>query len=239
MLKRSRSATTVLPADFPQDFLDNIMKRRGRLHVFDRIEPRRTALLVIDMQNAWLRPGAAWEQPAARAIVPNVNRLARATRAAGGLVVWIQATHAREGKNYWATFFDNFTRENRLEGSLALTEGHPDHDLYYKLDLASHDVIVKKLRFSPFIHGSSDIEQTLRSRGIDTVIVCGTRTNVCCETTARDAMMLDFKVFMVSDATAAASEREHIAGLMTVFKVFGDVRPTGEIIGLLEAGTPK
>jgi ureidoacrylate peracid hydrolase len=230
----------VLPTDYPQDFLDDIMRRRGRLHVFDRIEPRQTALLVVDMQNAWLRRGAAWEQPAARTIVPNVNRLARSTRTAGGLIVWIQATHAREGKDYWATFFDNFTHpENRVEGSLAITDGHPDHALYPELEVAPQDLIVHKLRFSPFIRGSSEIECILRSRGIDTVIVCGTRTNVCCETTARDAMMLDFKVFMVSDATAAASEREHIAGLMTVFQVFGDVRTTDEIVSLLEAGAPR
>jgi ureidoacrylate peracid hydrolase len=123
--------------EFPKEFLDNIIQRRGRLHVFDRIEPRRTALLVIDMQNAWLRPGAAWEQPPARAIVPNVNRLARAMRQAGGIVVWIQATHAREGKDYWAMFFENFTRpETRAEGSLALTVGHPDHALYPELEVS-------------------------------------------------------------------------------------------------------
>jgi ureidoacrylate peracid hydrolase len=228
------------PVEFPKDFLDSIIKRRGRLNVFARIEPWRTALLVVDMQNAWLRPGAPWEQPAARAIVPNVNRLARVTRTAGGLVVWIQATHAREGKDYWATFFDNFTRpENRKEGSLAITEGHPDHALYSELEIKAGDPIVRKLRFSPFIRGSSDLETMLRSHDMDTVIICGTRTNVCCESTARDAMMLDFKVFMVSDATAAASEREHLAGLMTVFQVFGDVRTTDEIVALLEAGTAR
>jgi ureidoacrylate peracid hydrolase len=224
--------------EFPPDFLDNIIKRRGRLRVFDCIVPQKAALLVIDMQNAWLRPGAAWEQPAARAIVPNVNKLAAATRAAGGHVVWIQATHAREGKDYWATFFDNFTRtENRAEGSLALTDGHPDHELYKELETRDGDLFVPKLRFSPFIQGSSNIDAQLRARGIDTVIITGTRTNVCCETTARDAMMLDYKVFMVEDATAAASDLEHLAGLMTVYQVFGDVRSTSEILDLLHANT--
>lgn len=225
------------PVEFPQDFLDNILKRRGRFHVFDWIEPRRTALLVIDMQNAWLMPGAPWEQPAARAIVGNVNRLASTLRAAGGLVVWIQATHAVQGKDYWAMFFDHFTSpECRGDGSRALTVGDPDHELYPDLQVERSDLIVRKLRFSPFIRGSSKLETQLRRRGIDTVVIAGTRTNVCCETTARDAMMLDFKVFMVSDATAAASPREHLAGLMTVFQVFGDVRTSEEIVDLIRAG---
>ena len=223
--------------EFPPDFLDNILERRGRLNVFDCIEPQRTALLVVDMQNAWLRPGAAWEQPAARGIVPNVNRLARTARAVGSPVIWIQATHAAEGKDHWRIFFDNFTKpENRAAASLALTEGHPEHALYAGLDVDAGDLFVRKLRFSPFIQGSSEIELLLRRRGIDTVVISGTRTNVCCESTARDAMMLDFRVFMVSDATAAATEREHLAGLMTVYQVFGDVRTTEEIVALLEAG---
>jgi len=95
---------------------------------------------------------------------------------------------------------------------------------------------VRKRRFSPFIAGSSNLEALLRDRAIDTVIITGTRTNVCCETTARDAMMLDFKAVMVSDATAAASELEQMAGLMTVFQVFGDVRTTDEVVALIEQG---
>jgi ureidoacrylate peracid hydrolase len=101
-----------------------------------------------------------------------------------------------------------------------------------------HDPVPKR-RFSPFIQGSSELEAILRARGIDTVVISGTRTNVCCETTARDAMMLDFKTVVVADATAAATDLEHMAGLMTVFQVFGDVRTTDEVIGLLEKGETK
>ena len=134
-------------------------------------------------------------------------------------------------------FFDHFTAaENRAAGAAALTRGSPHHALYRELEVTPRDTVVPKRRFSPFIHGSSGLEAMLRARGIDTVVITGTRTNVCCETTARDAMMLDFRTVMVSDATAAASDLEHMAGLMTVFQVFGDVRTTGEVIGLLEKG---
>jgi ureidoacrylate peracid hydrolase len=192
------------------------------------------------MQNAWLERGAPWEVPSARGIVPNINRLARVLRACGGLVVWIQATNAPEGPDAWPMFFDHFTsRENSAAGAAALTRGSPYHGLYHELEILGDDAIVQKRRFSAFIQGSSGLEALLRQRGIDTVIVTGTRTNVCCETTARDAMMLDFKVVMVSDATAAASGIEHMAGLMTVFQVFGDVRTTDDIVGLLQQSETK
>lgn len=225
---------------FPPAFIDNILARRGRLHVFDSLVPRRSALLVIDMQNAWVEPGAPWEVPSARAIVPNINRLAQAMRSTGGMVVWIQATNTLAGAGAWPMFFDHFTApENRTAGAAALTRESPHHALYRDLEVLPHDPVVPKRRFSPFIQGSSDLEAILRARGIDTVVITGTRTNVCCETTARDAMMLDFRTVMVLDATAAASDLEHMAGLMTVFQVFGDVRTTVEVLGLLEKGDTK
>jgi ureidoacrylate peracid hydrolase len=222
---------------FPSWFIENILARRGRQHVFDALEPRRTALLVVDMQNAWLQPGAPWEVQTARAIVPNVNRLARALREHGGVVAWLQATNTSAGPDAWPMFFDHFTSAaNREAGENALAPGSPFHALYAELEVLPQDPCVRKRRFSPFIAGSSNLEALLRDRAIDTVIITGTRTNVCCETTARDAMMLDFKAVMVSDATAAASELEQMAGLMTVFQVFGDVRTTDEVVALIEQG---
>jgi ureidoacrylate peracid hydrolase len=73
----------------------------------------------------------------------------------------------------------------------------------------------------------------LKQRGIDTLLIAGTKTNVCCECTARDAMMLDFKVVLLSDCTAALSDDEQRATLENVIQQFGDVRTADEVLALL------
>ena len=78
--------------EIAQQAIDISMRRRGRVQPFVTIEPRKTALLVVDMQTGFLEPGAVAEMPAAREIVPNINRLANALRRAGGTVVWIVST---------------------------------------------------------------------------------------------------------------------------------------------------
>ena len=80
------------------------------------------------------------------------------------------------------------------------------------------------------------LERILRSLAIDTLLICGTKTNICCESTARDAMMLDFKVVMVSDGTAALSDEEHRMALENVIQQFGDVLTTDEIVARLVRG---
>ncbi|MGH8734664.1 MAG: isochorismatase family protein, partial [Burkholderiales bacterium] len=79
-----------------------------------------------------------------------------------------------------------------------------------------------------FIAGSSDIDAQLKSRGIDTLLVTGTVTNVCCESTARDAMMLDYRVIMLSDGNASLTDEEHAAALNNFLIFFGDVMSTDE-----------
>ena len=93
------------PPQLPAHVVDRVVFRRGRLHGFESIEPRKTALVVVDMQNVFCAKGAAVEVPAAREIVSNINRLARATRASGGVVVWIQMAVARWED--WALVLDN------------------------------------------------------------------------------------------------------------------------------------
>ena len=76
----------------PQSVKDRVIKRQGKLLSHDTIEAARTALVVVDMQNYFVAEGFAAEVPAARDIVPNINRMAKALRAAGGTVLWVQTT---------------------------------------------------------------------------------------------------------------------------------------------------
>ncbi|WP_150551304.1 cysteine hydrolase [Pandoraea soli] len=117
-----------------------------------------------------------------------------------------------------------------------LVDGHPGRALYPPLDVRDADEIVDKTRFSAFIQGSSDLHQRLAAPGIDTVIVTGTVTNVCCESTARDAMMLDYKVHFVADANAARTDDEHNATLCNMVLWFADVRTSDELLALVDVG---
>jgi ureidoacrylate peracid hydrolase len=81
--------------------------------------------------------------------------------------------------------------------------------------------------------GSSDLDAELKSRGIDTVLITGTATNVCCETTARDAMVRDYRVIMLSDGNATWTDEEHAATLNNFLLFFGDVMATNDAIARL------
>jgi ureidoacrylate peracid hydrolase len=215
----------------PEDVIAQVKAQRGRLNRYDRLLGPKTALVVIDMQNAFMLPGMPVEVPAAREIVPNVNKLAAATRAAGGKVVWVKM--CLEGQSEaWCVFFDGDPRRTTLS---ALTPGSRGFELHADLDVRHEDAIVVKRRFSAFIQGSSDIDRHLRNAGIDTVIIVGTLTNICCESSARDAMMLNYRLIFVADANAALSDAEHNATLTSMLRVFGDVPTTNETIALLSA----
>jgi len=222
------------PSELPDDITERMRVRRGRLHLFERLDVSRTALVVIDMQNAFLRPGAPSETPMARAIVPQINRLAQAVRAGGGVVAFAQGSFQPSGPEAWPLFFEHMVNPAFSAAILqALTPGHPDHELWPELDVQDGDVRVRKKRYSAFFPGACSLPEQLRERGVDTVIITGTLTNVCCEASARDAMMGDFKTVMVSDANAARSDAEHLAALVTLVQFFADVRSTNEVLAML------
>jgi len=213
-----------------REIVERVLARRGRLHLFERLDSKRTALLVIDMQNAFLAPGAPVEVPAARDIVPGINRLAAELRRRSVPVIWV--LHENRG---WSGFFDVFVAAERREASIAaLARGSEMQEPWPELRVENQDLHVSKNRYSALISGASDLENILRSRNIDTLLIAGTKTNVCCECTARDAMMLDFKVVMLSDCTAALSDEEHRATLENVIQQFGDVLTADETLALLD-----
>jgi ureidoacrylate peracid hydrolase len=222
-----------------RDVIERVLARRGKLNTIERLDAGKTALIVVDMQNCFLEPGAPVEVPQARDIVPAINRLAAATRDAGGTVVWIQMTHDDSDLETWSVFYERFAADKRMAHLEGLRAGSHMHALWPALETASGDLWVPKRRFSAFLPESSDLAKILRERGIENVAVVGTLTNVCCMTSALDAMMMNFRMLMVSDANATPVEDHHVATLNNVFEIFGDVRPTEEVITLLRAGAQQ
>jgi ureidoacrylate peracid hydrolase len=224
----------------PQSIIDRVVARHGREHVHDDLVPARTALVVVDMQNAFMLPGVA-HSPClmAQEIVPNINRLAEAVRATGGTVVWIKTTYTDETLESWSVLYGMIGPKGTEKRARALTAGSKGHELWPELDVRPQDLTVEKNRYSAFIQGSSELAAILRERGLDTLLITGTVTNVCCESTARDAMMLNFKTVMVSDGNAAVTDRDHNASLCGFYLTFGDVMSTDFAIGCLERNVRK
>ena len=222
-----------------QTTLDRMATRMGKLHPFDTIDPRKTALVVIDMQNYFVKPGHQSEVPLAREIVPNINRLAAELRRRGGHVVWVRNT-TNGTRESWSNNHRYLQKPERVERRLkAMDVGEDGYEFWHGNDMRPEDAKIDKKRFSAFIQGSSDIERHLRDRDIDALLITGTATNVCCESTARDAMMLNFKVIMVSDGLATHTDNEHNATLSNFYGQFGDVQTADEAVQSLERGDKK
>ena len=216
-----------------QEIVDRVLARRGRYHWFDRLEPKRTALVVIDMQEMFCAPGGPGEVPQARSITDALNALTRELRTMSVPVIWVlHANSQAAGGSDWELFFNHVVADEVRQRSLeSLTPGQ--QKVWSGLETDPRDIQIVKNRYSALISGSSSLERVLRSLGIDTVLIAGTKTNVCCEATARDAMMLDFKTVMVSDCCAALSDDEHRAALENIIQQFGDVMTADETLSAL------
>ena len=167
------------------------------------------------------------EVPTARGITPNINRLAEAFRHVGGKVIWVYTTLAEKGSDRDWVYLTDFVRAERREAiRAALRPGHEMHELWAELDVRPTDLLCAKDRFSPFSAGASDLDAMLKQAGISQLVIAGTLTNVCCECTARDAMMLNYHVSVVEDACAARTDEDHLRGLMTVGQLFAEIVTT-------------
>lgn len=216
-----------------QEILDRVMARRGRINLFETIEAAKTALVVIDMQNTFCAKGSPAEVAQSRGIVPYINKLTPKLRAKGVPVIWVlHANTQHDGKSDWDLFYNNVVAGDVRERTLA-SNAPENQSVYSELDVDSNDMIIVKNRYSALVPGASSLERVLRSMGIDTILIAGTKTNVCCESTARDAMMMDFKVTMLSDCCAALSDEEHRASLETIIQQFGNVLTSDQALQLM------
>jgi ureidoacrylate peracid hydrolase len=222
-----------------QEIVDRVLARRGRYHWFDELDPGRTALVIIDMQELFCAPGAPAEVPGSRDIVEPINTLTEQLRKIGVPVIWVLHANSQSGgRSDWELFFNYIVADDvREKTKQSLAPGR--QQVWSGLTVDGADTKVIKNRYSALIPGSSGLERLLRSLDIDTVLVAGTKTNICCEATARDAMMLDFKVVMVSDCCAALSDDEHRAALENMIQQFGDVMTGDEVLERLRRRTNR
>jgi ureidoacrylate peracid hydrolase len=227
-------------ATIPDHIVARTVARRGTAHPYAVLDPRRTALVVVDLQNGFMDDSIGFAAvAAARDIVPAVNRLAAALRAAGGGVFWIQNTHDERCLTEWSVAQEMSLPAMRDIRIGAMSEGTRGHELWPALDVRPEDERVKKYRYSAFLPGASELPQRLRARGFDTVLITGTVTNVCCESSARDAMMTNFRTIMVSDGNAANTQEEHDASLTAFYNIFGDVQDTDMLVAALQQQTAR
>ena len=220
----------------PASALARVAEFRAERHMFSEIDPRRTALVVVDLQNGFMAPGAPVEVPVAREIVPDVNRIARALREAGGMVAYLRFKTDGEALASWSAFYQfMFSPARRDEMASAFAPDAHHFALWPELDVQPADWIVDKTRYSAFVPGTCDLDARLERAGIDTLIITGTVTNCCCESTARDAMQRDFRVIFVSDGNAALTDADHNATLGNMVSLFADVMSTDEVLAALPA----
>lgn len=201
------------------------VSRRGRQHAFETIDPSRTALVVIDVV-----PFFADESAYVRGIVANVNALAGGLRSAGGTVAWVVPGYQEPSATEREFFGDVVAESYARSGG----DGEPAARLWSDLAVADDDLVAEKTARSAFFPGRSALPDLLADRGIDTVVVTGTVANVCVEASVRDAATLGYRVILVADAVAAMRDQDLNATLHVVYRSYGDVRSTSEVLGLIE-----
>jgi nicotinamidase-related amidase len=199
-------------------------ERRGRRHGFETLDPARTALVVIDLVAFFID-----ENEYARGIVPRVNELAAALRRAGGTVAWVVPAPWEPSAMKAEMLGPRIEKLYRNSGGT----GTPRERVWTGLATDDSDLYVEKTASSAFFPGRCSLHELLRDRGIDTVLITGTLANVCCEATARDASTLDYRTIVVADANAARRDQDLNATLYTIYRSYGDVRSTADVITLI------
>lgn len=203
------------------------------------VKPHRTAVVVVDMQKVFCEPTGALYVKNTASIIEPIQALLNTAREQGVAVIYLRHIVRGDGTDT-GRMRDLYPNVDQI-----LARGDPDVDVIDALKPASSDVIVDKLFYSGF--HNTDLDTILRARDIDTVVICGTVTNVCCETTIRDGVHREYKMIALSDANAAmdypdlgfgaisAEEIQRIS-LSTIAYEFGEVTTTADIIQRLRAG---
>jgi nicotinamidase-related amidase len=199
----------------------------------ERIDPAKTAMIVVDMQNDFVAPGGGLETPAARAMVPRLVEALQICRRAGIKVIYTTHVHRRDGSDMGL-----FAMHQPIANRSATVDGTWGVEIYPEVAPAAGEHVIKKHRYSGFF--GTDLDIILRGWGVDTVIISGTTTENCCHATARDAMFHNYRVVFLSDATATydypdrgygpmPNEQVHHATLVVLADSTAHVMPVAEM----------
>ena len=201
----------------------------------EKTDPGHAAVLIVDVQNDFCADNGAMHKEGrdlglVQAMVPRLARFIAEARDAGVPLVWIRNLYNRTPNWYLSEVWLE-QAERRRRGLYVERPVCPPDDWggdFYQIRPRPEDVIVTKHRFGAF--ENTDLELVLRSRGIRTVIMTGVATNVCVETTARQAFLKDYYVVFTSDCTATYTQPEHDAALGNIDNYFGQVATADDVV---------
>jgi ureidoacrylate peracid hydrolase len=208
-----------------------------------KVRPQHAALLVIDMQNDFCAPEGlvakgGRDVSAAQEMAGRLPELIAAARAAGVLVVFVRNVYSSDRNFYLSDVWLEQAARKQGGGYTSIpvcAAGSWEGDFYGAVRPEPGDPVVTKHRYSAFYN--TDLDTILRSHGVRTVIATGVSTNVCVETTVREAFVRDYYVVLVADGTAAYTPEEHDKTLKDVDRFFGEITTIADLKSLWAKGT--
>ncbi len=184
-----------------------------------QLNPDRAALLVIDMQNFFLDPSSPTFTCGGAAILPALKRLIAGFRRADRPVIYTRHVHNPNLSD--AGIMGWWWEGMCLDGS-------PESEVHNDIAPLSNDSVILKHRYSAFYN--TDLETVLRCLNVEDIVVSGIMTNLCCESTTRDAYYRDYRMFFLADGTGAVNEEMHLASLLNLAFGFAYVTSCDEVM---------
>jgi len=193
------------------------------------VNPKDTAILVIDLQKGFVNEGAFCEVPAARKMLPRLQRLIDVCKKQSIPVIYTRMSHqfirSTVYPDLWPSHF-------HADGSPILVPGSKEFELIEELKVEEGDILLDKDRYSAFF--GTPLDLILKERGVKTLIVTGLASNVCCESTVREAFFLNYRVIFVDDLNVTLNDEMHRWAVENIRLVFGYVLSSDELIAKLQ-----
>ncbi|PIR18266.1 MAG: hypothetical protein COV46_00845 [Deltaproteobacteria bacterium CG11_big_fil_rev_8_21_14_0_20_49_13] len=198
-------------------WLDSIDRKNTGKFPFDI---NNAVLLVIDMQRYFLEPSEHGYCPAGVAIIDNIKRLICHFRENKRPVIFTRHAHKDDGSDLGIL--------GRWWGDMPM-DGTPEAELDERLGRKPDEVAITKNRYSAFFN--TNLDKILKEQSACDVVITGVMTNLCCESTARDAFFRDYTVRFMADATGAPTEEMHLATLRNLAYGFACIFMMNDILG--------